>query len=414
VAKSSFNFTDRAVARLPACPSDSRSKSKEYSDLKTPGLKLEVGKSVDSKSPHKSWRVKGTLNGAKFSQTIGSFPAISVEVARARALEIKASLEQGIDPRIKAEPEPVSTTFREFANGPYSEWAQANKRSFNADFSKLNVHLLDRWGDRSLASISRRDVEQYLLDLNQQGQATGKPYRPATLNRHLSFVSKLFGKAVDWGMVEKNPAKGIPRRKENNIKTTHLKADEVVRLFQALNQDRNKTGVNAIKLLALCGARTSEILQAQWADYDPKAATLFLRTTKSGLGRFLTLSNLAVDIIEDMKQYRSGKYIFPSVRDASKPYNNIKKPLARALKAAGLSHHVQSFTPHCLRHTYASLLATNGVSLYQIQALLGHSTATVTQRYAHLSSDGLRSTNQMVADLLADKKSESSAGSAVL
>jgi site-specific recombinase XerD len=46
--------------------------------------------------------------------------------------------------------------------------------------------------------------------------------------------------------------------------------------------------------------------------------------------------------------------------------------------------------------------------------LLGHSTATVTQRYAHLSSDGLRSTNQMVADLLADKKSESSAGSAVL
>ena len=69
-----------------------------------------------------------------------------------------------------------------------------------------------------------------------------------------------------------------------------------------------------------------------------------------------------------------------------KPYNDFQVSFSRARAAVGIN----DVRIHDLRHTYASLLIQNGVSLYEVQKLLGHSTPNMTQRYAHLNPNSLK------------------------
>ena len=55
---------------------------------------------------------------------------------------------------------------------------------------------------------------------------------------------------------------------------------------------------------------------------------------------------------------------------------------------------------HDLRHTFASLLVNKGVSLYEVQTLLGHSSPQMTQRYAHLAPDLLHSRTELVSSII--------------
>ena len=57
---------------------------------------------------------------------------------------------------------------------------------------------------------------------------------------------------------------------------------------------------------------------------------------------------------------------------------------------------------HDLRHSFASFLVNNGVSLYVVQGLLGHGNSRYTQRYAHLAPDTLREAAEKVRSVIAD------------
>lgn len=69
-----------------------------------------------------------------------------------------------------------------------------------------------------------------------------------------------------------------------------------------------------------------------------------------------------------------------------RPVCNLFKPFKRALEVAGLE---SSIRIHDLRHSFASNAVSAGVSLFQVQTLLGHSSAQMTQRYAHLAGTAL-------------------------
>ena len=69
-----------------------------------------------------------------------------------------------------------------------------------------------------------------------------------------------------------------------------------------------------------------------------------------------------------------------------KPYNDFQVSFSRALAAVGIN----DVRINDLRHTYASLLIQNGVSLYEVQKLLGHSSPNMKQRYAHLNPNSLK------------------------
>jgi integrase len=91
-----------------------------------------------------------------------------------------------------------------------------------------------------------------------------------------------------------------------------------------------------------------------------------------------------------------------------RPLAEIKRIWSSICKSAGLS----DVRIHDLRHTYASILASSGLSLPIIGALLGHTQAATTQRYAHLIDDALRQATERVGAIVADTESDAGAASA--
>jgi site-specific recombinase XerD len=97
-----------------------------------------------------------------------------------------------------------------------------------------------------------------------------------------------------------------------------------------------------------------------------------------------------VDRIEDTEGNfisRPNPYVFASDRKPGQRLNDLPREWEGYVKQAG----IENFHWHDLRHTFASRLVTNGVDLYTVSKLMGHQSLAMTQRYAHLAPDYLKS-----------------------
>ncbi len=108
-------------------------------------------------------------------------------------------------------------------------------------------------------------------------------------------------------------------------------------------------------------------------------------TPKNGKTRIIPMN---ADVMQalDAHRHRKGIWVFCDKMGAPLRDNLCKAPIKRAYKQAGLRH----ISWHVLRHTFASHLVMRGAPLPTVQELMGHSTITMTMRYAHLSPDAKR------------------------
>jgi len=379
-----FAFTNRNIAALPAHDPNSPSKSAEYSDTTVIGLKVAV-----SKNGNKSFAFRFQLSsGCKRFTRIGTFPATDVAAARKIALDMRAVLDRGGDPMAQQDQLKSMPTFGEFVRDEYMPYAEQAKKSACDDASKLKVHLVPKFGARRLSDISTRDIQMHHLAMKQSHTA-------GTANRHLALFCAIFRKACEFGRVDRNPATGIKAFKEAGQMQRFLNVDEIGRIYAAMETEPNKTAVAALKLLLLTGVRREEALQSKWCNVDLATGQWWLPMTKSGRGRYVTLSEDAKALLLAQPSRGSSEWVFPG-RDGIKPLNNPRKAFSRVLAVAGVAH----LRIHDLRHSFASLAVNSGASLYEVQAMLGHSTPQMTQRYAHLADSGLRRATQAVANVV--------------
>lgn len=379
-----FNFTQRALAALPKHDVNSPSSSAEYSDTQVRGLRLTVGK-TGTKSFGMRYQ---TATGFKRFARIGTFPAIELSEARAKALEMRAVIDRGGDPleardRLKAMP-----TFAEFVLEDYLPIARDTKKSVKDDESKFKCHLLPKFGARRLCDITVRDIQLHHASIRSSHSA-------ATANRHLALLKAVFRKAIEWDRLTVSPAASTRLFRENSQSQRFLSPGEIGKIYAAMESEPNKTAVAALKLLLLTGTRRQEALRAKWSDIDLDSGQWFLPETKSGRGRYVGLSEDAKTLLASQPSRGTSQWVFPG-RDPQKPLNNPRKALSRILTAAGVEH----IRIHDLRHTNASLAINSGASLFEVQNLLGHSTPQVTQRYAHLTSTGLRKVSETIASVI--------------
>lgn len=384
---SRFKFTQKAIDQLPPHPKDARSTEAEYTDTEVAGLKLLV-----SKSGRKFFYFRYTFDGKKRAIKIGEHGALTVAEARKRALELRLQLDQGRDPQTEKAEHAAMPTFADFALKEYLPYAAQHKRTSGADESKLRVHLLPRFGARKLDTLTTRDIQLYHGEIKTS-------LTPATANRHLSLLSKLFKLAVQWGRLEKNPCQGVAKFKENNQRHRYLSQEEIQRMFQAMESEPNKVIVAALKFLLLTGIRKEEGLQATWEHVDLEQGLLFLPETKSGRSRHVVLNPEAITLLQAQPRIDGNPYVFPG-RVHGQPLNNPIKGFKRILAAAG----IENLRIHDLRHSFASLAVNAGATLYDVQHLLGHASPQTTQRYAHLADERLRKVSGAVGEVVGQAK----------
>ena len=382
-----FKFTQKNIAALPPHTKASKSTEQEYSDTQVSGLKLLVGKSGTKK-----FLFRYTFRQRKCSIALGSFGALTIDDARIIANQYKALVAQDLDPKQQREDYKARITFAEFVTAHYLPHAHTYKRSVNADESKLKLYLMPKFGQFALLDITTQAIQGY----HNQLRTT---LSPATANRHLSLLHRILSLAIQWGYCEKNPASGINKFQENNKHQRFLNTDEIRRLFRAADADENIYAAAYIKLLLLTGVRRSEGLAMKWEHLQLTGSKplWYVPHTKTGKSRYVILNPMALEILKQLPKIQGNPYVFPG-KVEGKPINNPIKAFKRIIQRAGIE---SSFRLHDIRHTVASLIINNGGTLYDVQAALAHANSSMSERYAHLSSESMQKTSHNLSAVVA-------------
>ncbi len=202
-----------------------------------------------------------------------------------------------------------------------------------------------------------------LRGLRDSGYASG------TTNRVLVLLRFIYNTAKKWGIpgATDNPTVGFVTEPDV-CRQRFLSRDETQRLVAALDVDDNQVAAKAIKLLLLTGARRNEITKARWEYVDWDSRTLLVPVSKTGRPRLITLNGPAVDLLRSITPVSGNPFIFPSAT-TGRPSPSLHFPWLRIRKRSRLL----DVRLHDLRHSFASFLVNEGVSLYVVQGLLGHS-----------------------------------------
>lgn len=324
-----------------------------------------------------NWYIRGTLLGRAVDQSAGT-PERSV------AEQIRIRIEQEIIER-QIHGERGSRTFAEAAVA-YVETVQP--RGTQRDFvigrqlknGRASFNLVDTIGARRLRDIGPATVTE-LAGKHFGGAA------PATINRNLiAPLSAVMRFAAGQGWCD---LVTLPRRAENNARDRWLSTEEAETLLRAAAPHIRPL----LAFLLLTGARMAEALELEWRDVDLAGRWAVFRRTKRGEPRGIPLSPGAVAAIANINGDRRGR-VFRTQK--GEPYadkgresgGQIKSAWAGALRRAG----IDDLHPHDLRHTFSTWLTMAGVSPRIRDEIMGHATADIGSRYAHVPrSEALKS-----------------------
>ncbi len=314
----------------------------------------------------KTWHVRYTGdNGARVRR---SLRVGNRAVAERKAREISDLLERGDTPAVASQPTSrgltVAQLLREFRDG-YSPWAASTWRGNESRLQAIET----AWGGLPLASLTARQIEVYLARLQDAGRTA------ATVNRHLAAIKTLLRMAVRWGYLTSSPADRVTMQRELKRPPRGLHDAELAQLLAVLPQPYG----DVVAFLADTGMRCSEMEGLTWADVR-LAEGFLLCGRKNYEVRTVPLTARARAILQSLPAGSD-----PAARVWPLTANALRLVLRRSGPAAGLGH----VHPHMLRHTFATRLLDHGVPLNDVQALMGHKTPMMTQRYDHVHPERL-------------------------
>ncbi len=136
-----------------------------------------------------------------------------------------------------------------------------------------------------------------------------------------------------------------------------------------------------VVLLLDTGARYSEIANIEWARIDLADRTIQLWRPKVQNEAVLYMTDRAFEVLSRrVASVQVSKFVFSNRKGSARGY--ASQSIRKALRKAGLA----DCKIHTLRHTHASRLIQNGMSVYEVREVLGHTDIKTTMRYAHLES----------------------------
>ncbi len=330
--------------------------------------------------------------------TIGKYPEWRTVAAREEAMRWIRRIDQGEDPLAEIEAERRAPTVDDLCRRFEEEHIPKLRGSTARDYrAHIANYISPQLGKLKVAEVDFEHVDALHRKITRQREA------PHRANRVVATLSKMFNLAVRWRWRADNPAKGIERNPEEK-RRRYLSGDELARLIEALAEHEDQQAANIIRLLLLTGARRGEVQAAKWADIDLETG-IWIKpgaTTKQKTEHRVPLSAPARQLLGDIRSQANAdaEFVFPGRFSGHRV--NVKNDWAKLCAAA----EINDARMHDLRHTYASVLASSGLSLPIIGALLGHTQPQTTARYAHLFDDPLRAATERVGAIVMPSKDQ--------
>ena len=259
----------------------------------------------------------------------------------------------------------------------------------------IDLGDLARWLEREgldLAQFDHRSARHYLAEMDRSH------YNRTTINRRLSAIKTFFTWLVEIEEIESDPLTSVSGPKQPRHLPTTIVEEDIKRLLD-VNDVSTPAGLRnqaIIEFFYASGARISEVaaLTIDSVDFSQMQVTLFGKGSKQ---RIVPLHRLALRTLHEyltlarpqLARHSEAptKSLFLSVRGHPMGADAIRKMFKMSLREAGLG---DSFSPHDLRHSFATDLLENGADLRSVQELLGHENLSTTQIYTHLSVGHLK------------------------
>lgn len=249
------------------------------------------------------------------------------------------------------------------------------------------------WMDRTgvgIDVVNHRRLRAYLGELEQAR------YSRRTINRHLSAIRRFFAFLVNEGVLDADPSQVVQSPKQPRV-LPHAMSHAEVEALLAATDTSTPQGVRDLLVLELLygmGARVSELSGIDIRDIDFNQGQIRVMG-KGSKERILPVHPYALRLVRaylaDVRPQwagpKSSDALLLSTRGNRLSPDAIRTILKRLLATAGLD---TTYSPHSLRHTFATHLLEGGADLRSVQELLGHATLSTTQIYTHLSIGTLK------------------------
>ena len=253
---------------------------------------------------------------------------------------------------------------------------------YNSDLMQWFIYMYDNQFNLSVLEATDEDIEEYYFWRKQQGNNVNRQ------KRVMSSISAFYKFLRKKKMIKESPVEFIERPKQGQAITvqTYLTKDQVQLMREKL-EEYGDVQLQAYAFVSLTTmGRVNAIANLKWEqiDWDERIFSDVLE--KEGKLVELSFSQEAKEYLQKIVEYRKENnindygwvFITPYVT-ADKPINNCT--LNDWCKKIGNMIGVPTLHPHDYRHSYATLLKNEGVSLEDVSTMLNHSGTDVTKKF---------------------------------
>jgi len=334
-------------------------------------------------SGKKLWRFRyqRPASSSRTNLSLGSYPALTLAVARQMRDQYLSLLAQGIDPQ--KQQEEVSEQRKIELDSIFSvvagRWFQLKSKSVTEDYAKdiwrsLEKDIFPTIGEIPVQALKARTIVETLEPIKARGALE-------TIRRLVQRINEIMIFAVNTGLIDANPASGVgmafERPKKQNMPT--LRPEELPKLMRSLVMSNLSITTRCLiewQLLTL--VRPSEASGTQWAEIDLDLNLWIIPADRMKAKRehVVPLSKQALDILEVMRPLSGNRqYVFPSRNDPKKPMNS--QTANAALKRIGYGG---KLVAHGLRSIASTALNEANFNPDVIESALAHTDKNEVRR----------------------------------
>jgi integrase len=289
-------------------------------------------------------------------------------------------------------------------------WSQLHHRPKTHELHQTNCDTLLRFfKTKWLDEITRGLVEDFKharIGESRRNANDGSTISPATVNRALTTLKKLFNHAKSLGFNVANPTEDVQFFDEGNGRMRVVSFEEEIKYVAAASQPLR----DIARVILDTGLRPEEVFRIRVENVDFSGRTIFNPFGKTKAARRkVTMTAEVAEILRrrmgdlaeadtggqlllfkaapSKRKMPRGPYVFGSRGDSTRPIGSVRKAHDAAVENAAIDEH---FRLYDLRHTFATRAVASGVDLPTLSAILGHTKIQMTMRYVHPAEEQKR------------------------
>ncbi len=352
------------------------------------------GKIITSKHPRFSearWYISKRVNGQRIYKVVPlAQTKAQAELALRHEIEKLFNAKYGVADS--------STTFQKFVDTTYTKYVEqnnVNKKAKEFYCTELKKHF----GRMLMTAITPQDCRDYQYKRQKSKTRFGEPYAPASVNREMSTLSKIFALACEEGIIDRNPTQHVKQLKEPPPRKRILTDEQKAKVLDEIVKDRFL--YRFVTLALNLPVRRGQILAIEKKDVDLEKKLLRIIASKGREARYVHLNRAALDILTEMSAESKGRLFL----HRGKPVKDIGKRWRNMLIRAGVNKEggtrEENYHLHDIRLWFSQRLLKRNIHSKTIQGLFGHSHEAITDIYINvdpLLSDALDSLDDNIME----------------